>query len=404
MNEPQKTTKSEPRKKQKFDPYKVRISGKTMWQVNLESRSVERDGRLVRVRPRRTFANASEARSFAELKRIERKNRGTLAVSMPEGLRVAAIRAAEILRPFGEDSESLIVEAAREYAARRELSVKSETVKNAVASFLAAKEDDGARKRYLDDLRSRLGRFSRDFAERKVSDLESGELDTWLRDLHLAPLGRNTYHLRLYTLLEYCRTRGWLTTNPLKDVPRAKISQEGTIGILSVEEVARLLENSGPSTLPYWLFSIFCGLRNAELARLEWKDVHWDEHLVEVPSAKSKTASRRFVALRPNVLGWLRPYRDSHGPVCPPALYRRLIVDRQAAGITSWPPNACRHSFASYHLAHFRDPRELALEMGHTRSEVTFRHYRELVKPAQAERFWKIVPAISAEPKIAAVA
>jgi integrase len=81
-----------------------------------------------------------------------------------------------------------------------------------------------------------------------------------------------------------------------------------------------------------------------------------------------------------------------------------LIADRQAAGITSWPPNACRHSFASYHLAHFRDPRELALEMGHTRSEVTFRHYRELVKPAQAERFWKIVPAISAESKIAAVA
>jgi len=40
--------------------------------------------------------------------------------------------------------------------------------------------------------------------------------------------------------------------------------------------------------------------------------------------------------------------------------------------------------------------------MGHTRSEVTFRHYRELVKPAEAERFWKIVPAISAQ--IAAVA
>jgi hypothetical protein len=107
--------------------------------------------------------------------------------------------------------------------------------------------------------------------------------------------------------------------------------------------------------------------------------------------------------LRPNLLQWLAPYRDSKGPVCPPSLYERLVVDRHAAAIVHWLPNACRHSFASYHLAHFRDPRELALEMGHTRSEVTFRHYRELVRPSEAQKFWRIVPAISAEPKIAVV-
>ena len=296
------------------------------------------------------------------------------------------------------------MEAAREYAARRELSLKSETVKNAVSSFLKTKQDDQARPRYLQELRSRLWRFARDFAERKVSDLEPAELDSWLRDLGQSPLSRNTFHLRLHTLLEYCRTRGWVSLNPLKDVPRAKIGQDSSaIGILSVEEVARLLENASPSSLPYWLFAIFCGLRNAELRRLSWENLHWAEGLVEVPSAASKTASRRFVSLRANLLQWLTPYRDSHGLVCPPALYWRLVSDRQAAGITKWPPNACRHSFASYHLAHFRDPRELALEMGHTRSEVTFRHYRELVKPAQAERFWKIVPAVAAS-EIVAVA
>jgi integrase len=381
------------RKKHKFEPYKVRIGGRTMWQVNLESQTRERDGQRIRVRPRRTFASVEEARSFAELKRIERKNHGTLAVSMPERLRVDAIQADEILRPFG----TTLVEAAREYAARRELSHKSETVENAVVSFLKAKEDDQARGRYLQELRSRLGRFSRDFAERKVSDLTAGELDSWLRDLGQSPLSRNTFHLRIHTLLEYCRTRGWLSVNPLKDVPRAKIGHDTAIGILSVDQTARLLEKADSRTLPYWLFAIFCGLRNAELQRLEWKDVHWNEHLIEVPAIKSKTASRRFVALRPNLLQWLRPYRDSYGPVCPPSLYERLVADREAAGITNWLPNAARHSFASYHLAHFRDPRELALEMGHTRSEVTFRHYRELVKPAEAERFWKIVPAISAQ-------
>jgi hypothetical protein len=81
------------------------------------------------------------------------------------------------------------------------------------------KEDDQSRGRYLRELRSRLGRFSRDFAERKVSDLSAGELDTWLRSLGQSPLSRNTYHLRLHTLFEYCRTRGWLVLNPLKMFP-----------------------------------------------------------------------------------------------------------------------------------------------------------------------------------------
>ena len=152
-----------------------------------------------------------------------------------------------------------------------------------------------------------------------------------------------------------------------------------------------------------WRSGLFCGLRSAELERLEWSDIHFDENLVEVPSLKSKTASRRFVAIRPNLALWLEPYRGRHGRICPPGLYERFCEDRQRAGINVWPPNAMRHSFASYSLAAFHDVKELALEMGHSRSEVTFRHYRELVRPAEAERFWRIAPAISGE-SIAVVA
>src|ERR1700731_3457080 len=58
-----------------------------------------------------------------------------------------------------------------------------------------------------------------------------------------------------------------------------------------------------------------------------------------------------------------------------------------------WPDNALRHSFASYHLAHFRNAATTALELGHHDSRITFRHYRELVKPKEAARFWSIRPA-----------
>jgi hypothetical protein len=33
------------------------------------------------------------------------------------------------------------------------------------------------------------------------------------------------------------------------------------------------------------------------------------------------------------------------------------------------------------------------LELGHTNSNLVFQHYRQLVKPKDAEGYWKIAPA-----------
>ena len=65
-----------------------------------------------------------------------------------------------------------------------------------------------------------------------------------------------------------------------------------------------------------------------------------------------------------------------------------------------WPDNALRHSFASCHLAHFKDAAVLALETGHTDSGMIFDHYRELGKPrlpklAQKQYWAGVCPARS---------
>jgi hypothetical protein len=76
-------------------------------------------------------------------------------------------------------------------------------------------------------------------------------------------------------------------------------------------------------------------------------------------------------------------------------LQRKIFGDRERAELRAgWPQNALRHSFGSYHLAQFNDPAKLALEMGNSPATI-FQHYRQLVKPKQAERYWKIVPAAS---------
>jgi len=49
-----------------------------------------------------------------------------------------------------------------------------------------------------------------------------------------------------------------------------------------------------------------------------------------------------------------------------------------------------------------KDAKALALEMGHIDSGVLFNHYRALVKPKEAERYWTIRPLSLATKKVVA--
>jgi integrase len=374
------------RPKQRFEPSKISIKGVPYWQVVLASKVLP-NGK--RERPRRTFRSHAEALNFARLKRIEKENRGTAGISLDEKLRGDAIEAQELLAPLGVS----IIDAAKEYVARAALITKSETVSRAIQSLLAAKKHDNLRDRYLKDLRARLARFAESFGERKLADITSAEIDNWLRSLLLAPMTRNTFRLRLSVLFAYGRVRGWVTDNPVTAVKKVRTS-EPLPAILEPQQVARLLEVASEETLPYWAIGAFAGLRSAELERLAWRDVHFDEKVIEVPALSSKTASRRFVRIRPNLLAWLRPYEKKCRLICPPGLRKRLEADRRAARFTSWPVNSLRHSFASYHLARFRDPKDLALELGHMRPDTLFRFYHQRVKRPAALEYWKIVPSV----------
>ena len=167
---------------------------------------------------------------------------------------------------------------------------------------------------------------------------------------------------------------------------------EGTVGILTVAETARLLEAADPELVPFIAIGAFAGLRRAELERLDWSDVDLESGLIEVKAVKAKSARRRFVKIRPNLARWLSPYATRRGNVTPENYEKSLAHARAAAGIKHWPNNALRHGFASYHLGKFNDAAALALELGHTDAGLVFQHYRQIVKPKDAERYWNLFP------------
>lgn len=342
-------------------------------------------------RKRTFFETKEQAASFAAFKNDELKRNGIFHAEFPERLRVMAQNAVERLRPFGKT----IDDAVAHYVAHLKASEKSCSATQLVSEILVAKEKDGVSERHLRDLRSRLGVFAEAFDGKPVATITAAEIDDWLRSLPVKALTRNNYRQRTALAFNFAVRRGYATGNPAEGAAKAKVISKPR-GILSVNEAARLLEASAPNVLPYIAIGLFAGLRAAELERLDWSEIDFESDLIEVAAAKSKTAQRRFVKMQPNLREWLLPHRKHKASVRPQDRFefrQSFNQARKDADIKKWPDNALRHSFASYHLAHFNDAALTALQLGHHDSRVTFAHYRELVKPKDAERYWQLQPA-----------
>jgi integrase len=186
--------------------------------------------------------------------------------------------------------------------------------------------------------------------------------------------------------------------NPAAQSAKATVINDVPPAILTVEQATRLLAAADAQIVPYLAVGLFVGLRRAELERLDWAQVNFERGFIEVTAKNAKSRQRRIVTMQPNLSSWLLPHRKLSSNVAPELGFRELFeAARKAAGIEPWPRNALRHSFASYHLAHFNNAARTSLELGHRSSGMLFAHYRELVMPGEAARYWAIVPQPQAD-------
>jgi integrase len=344
-------------------------------------------------RKRTFFETKEQAASFASFKNEELKRNGIEHAEFPTPIRIMAQNALEQLKPF----RKTIADAVAHYVAYLKANERSCTAAQLVKELLKAKEADGISQRQLFNLKSRLGYFAEKFNGKMVAEISTREIDDWLRSLNVGAQTRNHYRAVVVMAFNFAIRSHYAVENPALGAAKAKVIRKAP-GILSVSEAARLLEAATSDVLPYVAIGLFAGLRRAELERLDWSEIDFESNLIEVKAEKSKTAQRRFVTLQPNLREWLLPLRKIKGSITPEIAFRESFQrTRKAAGMTEWPENALRHSFASYHLAAFKNAASTALELGHHDSRITFAHYRELVKPKDAERYWNIRPTPSAK-------
>ena len=151
------------------------------------------------------------------------------------------------------------------------------------------------------------------------------------------------------------------------------------------------------------------GLRpESEIWRLQWEHINLDERLIDVENSKN-AASHRYVKIEDNLAEWLKPYVGKNsGLIClaDEPYFRRMRETRERAiailekdniaadKLRNWPNDCLRHCYASYHCAQFGDSRRTSQEMGHSGELTVFNyHYRNRVKPVDAQAFWKLAPS-----------
>jgi len=287
--------------------------------------------------------------------------------------------------------DGAIIEAVRFYT-EHHAGLSRGSVSELLPAFYESRKAANFSTQHLSTLKTRIGKFEAVFGAVSLMDITTPQLDQFLRGLNVGPCSRNGVRKSVATFFSWARKQGYLLAD--KSTAAEKMMRFSEVDsapeIFTPQEMQRLLSVCPKEAIPVLAISGFCGVRSAEVVRLHWEDVLWDQGYIEVKARKAKTKARRLIPIQPNIKAWLEPYRGSTGAIFEGDLTHRYKTLSQESGV-KWKKNALRHSYASYRLAQIQDAAKVALEMGNS-PQILFKHYRELVTPDMAEGWFGIFP------------
>jgi len=378
-------------------PKRINIDGQIYWRVVAPSPT---GGRI-----RKTFKDRDDARIFHEQCKVQIAQFGAQSMEISDRVRGQAVEGMKLLEPYGAN----LMDAVKHYVAHLESRRGGVPLSQAIEELLLDRKKKSPR--YISDLRLRLGRFHAAFPDASTRSITNANVRSFLDGLGLADLTTNTFRRDVRTLFEFAVEKEYVEVNPVRVKPIE--CNDTKIEILSVDQTARLLKSCDPDTIPAVAIAAFCGIRQAEIARLDWSKVDLDEKIISVDADIAKTGSRRVVHIPDCAIHWLAPHAKDRGKVMPTDF--RILFDRVRvrAGfkpsfskrrdavlqtllqgkvkLEPWPANCLRHSAISYRVAQCKDIGLVATAAGNSPSMI-HSHYLELVKPSAADAYFKITP------------
>lgn len=278
--------------------------------------------------------------------------------------------------------------------------------------FEDAKERESVSPSHLAAIKNRLKRFVSYFDK----DEPSGSVTTEavekamasMRAGGLSPQTVKGIRTAAHGLFQWGLDRNLVTQNPITRAKAPKVTQ-GEVGVITASQLKGLLRTAlriQARSVPALALWAFCGVRRAELTRLRFEDLDRERKELRISAKVAKTGVARFVPIPPALLVWLETAEAAGvaplGKLVPGdseaksegQLNRWLREIRPEAGLTEWPSNALRHSFASHAAALYDDFSKVAAWLGHARDpRLLVTRYRHAVPQTAGKAWFSVFPS-----------
>lgn len=264
----------------------------------------------------------------------------------------------------------------------------------------------------LKDFETRSNRLKKDLGQWFTHEIEAEQIKAWGERIEGSNRTRMNYLRIASEVFRYAHQKKYITHNPIDDLGdndrkeiHGRLEHGGDIEILTVKQAEDFLHftlKDSPEFLAIVSLGLFCGIRTEELSKLDWEKVSLEGGTVTIDSSIAKKRRIRHVMMPDNCKEWLMLCSLRTGSVIPykgKEFQNRFSGLRKRAGFvddkehSTWPRNAMRHSFGSYHYALHGDSSKTSKELGHKAGDdVLFDHYRALATQEQGQKYFSVCP------------
>lgn len=302
------------------------------------------------------------------------------------------------------DPESLL-DAAKFWKAQRPGDIA--TLKELAIRCVASKEMSRKSDAYCNELKLHLQAFC-EFMDGKNQQGEAilahmvqpHHVEQWVNaKIQESQFTKQTRLRNLRSMFSFAVKNRIVAKNPAEDI-EAPVTPDAAPIILEPHECERLMrtaEAEAPGLVHFLALCLFGGLRPEAEALKVHKDSIRENH-IEVFGKRVRARNRRLVTLNPTLRAWLDAFPIPDSPLVNHIRRMRALRAASVVGALGpcreirWHQDILRHSFVSYHCK-IHGEAATAGEAGHSEA-ILFKHYKELVTRADAERFWSILPTV----------
>lgn len=361
-----------------------------------ESTAFKVSGFVKGERRRQNFKTRAEALNQKQNWELENANMAPRLQVMFHGTEPQARECEAVLRRLA--GHKLTLTGAVDFAlANWRETAKQITTAKAIELYLAWKTTQNCRADSLRGLTGRLHLLKSSLGDRLVNELLPDALHPLIyrKDNSARTITNN--RIVLFGFFKWCvkPQQGYCAVNPIAGIETPQLD-ETEPEALSLGDVRRLLNAAlhyeDGKFIPYVVLGMFCAIRPKELARLSWADIDLTARAVTLRGKVAKMRGRRVVSISDNPAEFLLEHAPKKTPLVCGNWRKHFDALKLAAGFETWIPDGLRHTGISMHLAQHKDEGQTAQWAGNSPT-VIHKHYKGLVKAADAKEFWNIRPA-----------